>query len=169
MKYKFLVVFSSLLLSSLSYANPSGENIFYLGAGKSVNGEFGDKGKGAGTIGFLKLNSSSGALFGGDIGIEGTSYHNGTPESGASLNLLIGRNFSRTDTGRFDGAFLIGGRRKETTCPKSYLGYRCYADSDPDTSYAVNFGAALFYTQQSFTAGIRITGESRQVILGFRY
>ncbi|NBT48422.1 MAG: hypothetical protein EBT07_11535 [Actinobacteria bacterium] len=113
MKYKFLVVFSSLLLSSLSYANPSGENIFYLGAGKSVNGEFGDKGKGAGTIGFLKLNSSSGALFGGDIGIEGTSYHNGTPESGASLNLLIGRNFSRTDTGRFDGAFLIGVEEKK--------------------------------------------------------
>jgi hypothetical protein len=169
MKIKITVVGISLSLASLCFANPSGENVFYLGAGKSVNGEYGDKGKGAGTLGFLKLRANNDSVFGLDISSEGTSYHNGSPESAASVNLLVGKNFSRSDTGRFDGAFLIGARTKETTCPRSYLGYRCYADTDPDTSYAINFGAALFYTHQSLTAGFRFTGESRQVLLGFRF
>jgi hypothetical protein len=152
-----------------AHASPEGENIMYLGIGKSKSNQYAKTNDTAGTIGFVKIRDRDDSFYGGEISAEGTSYHNGSPETSASINLIFGRNFTRTSSGRLDGAFLIGGRRKSTSCPSSYIGYRCYADSDPDASYAINYGALLTWTQKSILIGARITGESNQIILGFKF
>jgi hypothetical protein len=152
-----------------SYANENGENVIYLGGGSSKTDSYGKSSGTAVTLGFIKQSNASDTFFGGDISGEGTKYHNGNPEKSTSFNLIIGKNLNKTENGRFDGGLLIGFREKSSSCPTSYIGYQCYADSEPSTKYGANFGALLTYTHKSLILGIRATGESKQLIVGFKY
>ena len=86
-----------------------------------------------------------------------------------SVNLLVGSNFGKSDFGRLDGAFLVGMRGKTSDCPKSYIGYRCYADGDPAVKFGLNYGVVMTWSYKSILVGIRATGESKQALLGFRF
>ena len=55
------------------------------------------------------------------------------------------------------------------TCPKSYLGYQCYADRDPDKEYTVNYGVMATYSYKRAVFGVRATGESVQLLIGTRF
>lgn len=160
---------SVALVAFQSYANENGENVIYIGGGSSKTDSYGKSSGTAVTLGFIKQSNTSDTFFGGDISGEGTKYHNGSPEKSTSFNLLMGKNLSKNENGRFDGALLLGFREKSSSCPTSYIGYRCYADSEPSTKYGGNFGALLTYTHKSLMLGVRATGESKQIIVGFKF
>ncbi len=86
-----------------------------------------------------------------------------------SYNFLIGKNIVKNENSRFDAAFLVGARESFSSCPSSYLGYQCYADQAPDTGHAINYGAVLTWTYKSLMLGVRLTGESKQALLGLRF
>ncbi|WP_415392214.1 hypothetical protein [Paracoccus sp. SJTW-4] len=60
-------------------------------------------------------------------------------------------------------------REAAADCPDSYLGFQCYADTDPDTDYKGNFGGVLTVSVDRLTLGLRATGESTQMVAGFRF
>lgn len=101
--------------------------------------------------------------------LDSTWGMNERPKQATSYNFLIGGNVM--DNGRFraDAALLLGARESFADCPDSYLGYQCYADAEPDTDYKGNFGAVVTLSMQSFTIGLRATGESTQILAGFRF
>lgn len=68
-------------------------------------------------------------------------------------------------------AAVIGVRSTEQECSsgQSYLGYRCYADENPKTSYTFNGGGLLGVQFDRLFAGTRLTGESTTVLLGYSF
>jgi len=160
------------------YANENGTILGYIGGGSS-NGEKLKTGSNTPmSIGFMYLSPTSDSIIGLDIAGEGTSvdsYNGGFPSTqrSTSINLILGRNLGKFSDSRIDASLIIGGRdvKNNTVCPKSYLGFQCYADAKPDTStdYAVNFGGIVTYTYQSVMVGVRATGQSTQAIIGYRF
>ena len=110
-----------------------------------------------------------------DFSIEGEredyTYGNQTTEKGWSANIIGGINpfpnkeYSATLFG------LLGARSVETTCPTgdSYLGFQCYADSDPEDDFEVNYGGGAIINIKRIVIGFRITSESKTAILGFNF
>jgi len=49
------------------------------------------------------------------------------------------------------------------------VGSNTYADSAPDTDYKGNFGAVLTFIFDRTMVGLRVTGESTQALVGFRF
>lgn len=159
-------LFSLLLtgMPNIANANENGERVMYVGSGSATTGS--DK---TYSIGFMKISNTNERQWGADISAEGTMFHNGRPETANSVNLLVGSNFGKSDFGRFDGALLLGMRGKTSDCPKSYIGYRCYADGDPAVKFGLNYGVVMTWSYKSILVGIRATGESKQALLGFRF
>ena len=149
---------------NIAKADENGERLMYVASGSATTGN--DK---AYSIGFMKISNSNERQWGADVSAEGTMFHNGRPETANSVNLLVGSNFGKSDFGRLDGAFLVGMRGKTSDCPKSYIGYRCYADGDPTVKFGLNYGVVMTWSYKSILVGIRATGESKQALLGFRF
>lgn len=160
----FMLSFLVIGSSNLAKADENGERLIYVGSGSAKTGN--DK---AYALGFMKLSNSNERQWGFDVSGEGTMYHNGSPETANSVNLLVGSKLGQSDFGRVDGAFLIGMRGKSSSCPQSYLGYRCYADQDPSVKFGLNYGVVLTWSYKSILVGIRATGESKQALLGYRF
>jgi len=170
-----LFTFSLSAMAQHSYSRPA-QNIFYVGAGSS-SGEASrnENDDTAWSLGWIyKTRSLS---FGVDIAGEGTSYDSTTgyynePRQGISLNLIAITPIMRGRRWTFDGGVLLGfvqsGRSCEST-GRSYLGYTCYADQDPDTEYDFNYGAVGLWTSGSISVGLRATKESTQAILGMQF
>jgi hypothetical protein len=155
--------------SAFSYSNELGESAMYVGGGTSKTDKYGYSSGTAMTLGFMKLKNSSETFYGGDISGEGTMYHNGSPERANSLNLLIGKNLANSGNSRFDAAILVGMRGEKSTCPSSYIGYRCYADSDPSVKWGLNYGLVGAWSFNKLLLGIRLTGESKQALIGVKF
>lgn len=164
---KIATIFFSIITIctlNLARADENGERVMYVGSGSATTGN--DK---AYSIGFMKISNSNERQWGADVSAEGTMFHNGRPETANSVNLLLGSNFAKTDFGRVDAAFLVGMRGKTSDCPKSNLGYRCYADGDPSVKFGLNYGVVMTWSYKSILVGLRATGESKQALLGFRF
>lgn len=86
-----------------------------------------------------------------------------------SYNFLIGGVVNQSPGFRTDAMALIGVREGVADCPDSFLGFQCYADSEPDVEYEVNFGGVVNFAFDGFTTGVRVTGESAQVIVGLEF
>lgn len=168
-KTSFLIAAVIASASANVIANEHGENIIYIGGGSSKTDSNGFNSGTAATLGFIKQPTASENFFGFDISGEGTNYHNGRPEKSTSFNVILGRNLNKTENGRFDAGLLIGLRNKSSSCDRSYIGYRCYADGEESTKYGANFGGLISYTHNSLMLGIRATGKSQQLIVGFKY
>lgn len=115
-------------------------------------------------------------LFGLDIAGEGTSFdstsgQNSVAEQAWSVNLMLGRSLFKGGDFKLDGGVLVGVRDSSQRCPggQSYLGFQCYADSDPEASYDVNYGVVLTTSFKAGLIGVRATGESTQALIGFRF
>ena len=110
-------------------------------------------------------------LAGEGVSSDSTNGRGGALGQGYSLNLLLGRNLVNESGFQIDAAFLVGMREDRRYCPggQSYLGYQCYADTDAQSEYEINFGAVATVSFQSFVIGVRGTGESTQAILGLKF
>lgn len=171
MKYFTLLL---LLFSGLTQAQDvQNARIFYGGVGSNSE-EFAPSA--AWSIGGIFFTETY--LWGADLAGEGYSLdstygQNEATESALSLNLLWGKQISRN----FSLLGLIGVRDETSECQQqSFLGFQCYADEDPEVSYTVNYGVHAIYTVSSyqlfrkeFSLGLRVTGESTQLTLGFTY
>ena len=164
-----------LAISAVSTTHAN-ESIVYVGIGsaKSNSSSGGTSDKNPFSLGYINISEVRNTIWGLDFSKEGTlldsTYgQNKAVSQGMSFNLLLGPNLGRTEFGRFDVAVLIGARQKTTDCPSSYLGYQCYADAAPNTSYAFNYGAVLTWSFKSVMVGIRATGASTQALVGFSF
>jgi hypothetical protein len=169
------VMVSMVAASSLACATDDGENIIYFGAGGSRGGH--SLGNGGGTaisLGYLRVSNASNIVWGADVSGEGTMLdstggNTNKAKRATSFNLLAGANIGKYESNRFDAALVLGAREKTSHCPNSYLGYQCYANSDPKNSYDVNYGLVLTWAYKSVMLGVRATGESTQALFGFRF
>ena len=62
-------------------------------------------------------------------------------------------------------------RRYKVTCPagQSYLGYQCYADTDPESHWKLNYGGGVMVHFDRLAFGVRVTGESKTAIVGLNF
>ena len=158
----------------MAQAAESGENAVYFGVGGSVKSDSIKSNEKPLSVGYMRLSNTTNSVYGFDIAREGTMLDstygkNNSVRSGTSYNALVGLNLSKSDYSRFDVALLIGAREKTKSCPSSYLGYQCYANTDPDSTYTVNYGLVATGTYKSVLLGARVTGESAQAMLGLRF
>lgn len=155
-------------------ADTTSRSTFYFGAGTSNDDGPDTADETPLVVGFTHQPMNSKMVWGLDMAREGTmldsTYGQDRAVSSAlSFNLLVGRNFIETAKYKVDGALILGVREEAQDCPSSFLGYQCYADSAPDTEYTGNFGAMATVSVEKMVIGVRATGESAQVLVGFRF
>lgn len=161
--------------AAVSHAQDDGQNVIYFGAGSAKNGNpTTTSNKEPMSIGYLRLSNASSTVWGIDVAGEGTMLdstwgQNNAVKQATSFNALIGKNIGKTANSRYDAALIVGMREETSKCPRSYLGYQCYANSEPKTTYGFNYGLALTWTYNSLMLGVRATGESTQAMLGIRF
>ncbi len=174
-KIKRTAAFTTLLTALLCNHAHANENLIYISGGASKDSASATtSGKSPLAFGYLRTPSGTDNLFGVDIGQEGTLLDSTWGQTNAvnqatSYNFLIGKKLGASGNSRFDGTLILGIREKTSKCPASYIGYQCYANSQPDTTYGFNYGATLFWTYQKATFGLRVTGESTQAIIGIKF
>ncbi|MEY4976625.1 MAG: hypothetical protein RIQ97_1820 [Pseudomonadota bacterium] len=160
-------------MSAMAQALP--ENVIYFGGGQSAETASATTStQTPGAIGYLHLSATSDTVWGIDIGFEGTMLDSTWGQSrainqGTSYNLVIGHNLHRSEHGRVDAMLLAGLRETTTSCPRSYIGYQCYADTKPDYEHSFNGGAMVTYSYRNLMVGLRLTSVSRQVVVGLRF
>lgn len=149
-------------------------SIIYAGGGGNRSDSEYSTDKTPFSIGIMGRSGGGRAIVGLDLAREGTMLdstwnQNQAISQGSSVNLLLGSNL--TETGRFslDAAAILGVRTTAADCPRSYLGYQCYANRTPETSYRGNFGAVVTMSYDRMTLGVRATGQSSQLVAGFRF
>ena len=174
LKIQAVIALAAALLSTSTYAIEERENIFFLGTGPAEKGNSLKNSDTPYSVGYIRTTKASETVWGFDISGEGTMLdstwgQNRALSQGTSYNFLYGRNLSKEATFRIDALILAGLREKVASCPSSYLGYQCYANTKPDTSYAGNIGAILAVSYQRITVGFRLTSESRQALVGLRF
>ncbi|MCY4253266.1 MAG: hypothetical protein OXC64_00845 [Flavobacteriaceae bacterium] len=70
---------------------------------------------------------------------------------------------------------MIGARQVGTYCPRSYLGFRCYADADPEGIYELDYGGIVGYQFKrrsvgaGFLIGTKVTSGTVQGVVGYRW
>lgn len=170
---KSALIATALTFTAVSSADDNTSHAIYLGGGSSSNSLDSASNKSAFSIGYLNLSSARDVVWGVDISGEGNKYDStwgyDSIQQATSYNFLIGRNISRTENSRFDAAVIMGIREDSSSCPRSYIGFQCYADQSPDISYAFNYGLALTWSYKSLLLGVRATGESTQAMIGVRF
>lgn len=174
-RYLMRAVLAAAIVSASSvWANENGENLIYFGSGSSKNNSSQTTSKTPFSLGYLRISNTTDFVWGVDFAKEGTKLDStwgqtNAIKQAASYNLLIGKKLGKGETSRFDAAFLLGMREATSECPKSYLGYQCYANAEPKTTYKTNYGAVLTWTYQSFMLGVRAGSESTQMMVGYRF
>lgn len=151
-----------------------GMNTFYVGGGQAVKGDPQKNDDMPFSFGIMHQAPANKFIMGLDVGFEGTMIDStwGQDRSlsqGTSFNVLVGGNL--VDSGRFktNAALLLGMRKSVADCPASFLGFQCYADTDPIFTYEVNFGAVVTMSFDKVLLGVRATGESTQLLAGIRF
>ena len=179
MKNLLIAVISIFIISSASAAASSASaadqnTIIYVGSGSQINDS---KNLNKGTpdsIGFMHQLENSEVILGLDFADEGTRLVSNTwvynPEAmGFSLNVLIGSNLYDNSEWKIDGAVLVGFREISDTCPRSYIGFRCYANRPASSKHETNYGGVVMLSYNRFSFGVRMTEVSQQALLGFRF
>ena len=152
---------------------PNDEALIYLGLGGAKQANETTNGNSPLSLGIMYLRNE-GTFYGFDIAGEGTSLdstyrRDKEPVQAFSYNLIIARNISKSDNKRFDGGLLLGFRQGAKDCPDSFIGYACYADTNPQIDYNVNYGAVLMYSFEKVSFGLRVTDASVQFLIGRKF
>jgi hypothetical protein len=165
-----------IILAGLAQAQEAGtmRNTFYIGGGKTTTTDSFANQDTPFSLGYMHQVEDRKAIFGFDLAGEGTSLDStwgmtNEPVQAMSFNFLFGSNVIDDGRIRADAALLIGLRESAADCPDSFLGYQCYADSDPIVEYQANFGAVVNVSFDKLSVGLRATGESTQLLLGMRF
>ena len=148
-----------------------GAGFVYFGIGPSVEAAETEAGGAPWSPGFITPRFGSSDITSGlDFSREGTRLDStrGSEKltKADSYNALPGVRLKFNPAWRANVAFLPGVREVLTDCPDSYLGYRCYADDDPDVETVFNSGISVMSGWESFAIGIRATDVSTQALLG---
>ena len=148
--------------------------ILYAGIGSGDRGDEFESDATPWSVGYISKPRTTGFILGLDIAGEGTlldstSNRSNKVDQGLSFNLLLGRNLTRSQNWKYDLGVIVGARESSKECDDSYLGFRCYADEDPDTDYEFNYGAFFVASYRRLALGVRATGESTQVMLGIAF
>jgi hypothetical protein len=173
MKNLLIAVISIFIISSASAAADQ-NTIIYVGSGSQIN-DSKNLNKGTpGSIGFMHQLENSEVILGLDTAGEGTMLVSNTwvynPEAmGLSFNGLIGSNLYDNSEWKIDGAVLVGFRELSDSCPRSFIGFRCYANRPALIKYETNYGGVVMLSYNSFSFGVRMTEVSQQALLGFRF
>jgi len=155
-------------------ANDYLNTIIYMGSGSQIN-DYKNLNKGTtDSFGFMHQLENSEFILGLDFADEGTKKVSTTgvynPEAmGFSFNALIGSNLYDNPKWKIDGTVLIGYREVSESCPRSYLGYRCWANRRPSYEYETNYGGVVMLSYKRLSFGVRMTEVSQQALLGFRF
>ena len=170
---KFFSIFAVTLTAQPLAAQQSADVVVYLGAGTSVESEIAGFDATPLSFGAIFMPTSSPMVFGVDIAGEGemldSTFGRDSYRQALSFNALLGGRIFQTDKFRTDAMVLLGARESVTDCPDSVLGFQCYADREPDATYDFNYGAVVTATFDKVAIGLRVTGESAQVVLGFKF
>lgn len=154
----------------------AGENIVYGGVGtssvKSPVG-YGNLDASPWSVGWLHTEKVSPLVLGLDYSQEGVRYDitwgQRSIRRSNSYNVLIGAKVADNGVVQLNAAAVIGTREANTSCPASYLGYRCYANQDPDVKYKFNYGGMLTLSYRTIMVGVRVTDVSNQMVVGLRF
>jgi len=171
----FSTLASVLLLSNPAVAQEARNNLIYVGAGSAIGESVsGVKAQTPFVIGYLRTSEVKSVVWGLDLAKEGVKLDStwgqyNAVKQATSVNLLIGTKLAGRGDLRLDVAALVGLRDTTSSCPRSYLGYQCYADAAPNTSYTVNYGGVVTLSVHAVFVGARVTGESAQGLLGVRF
>lgn len=164
------------VLGGQAYAQEAGARLttIYVSGGQAITDDPLKNDSMPFAFGIMHQNPASKLIVGLDIGFEGTmidsTYNQDEALSqGTSFNVLVGGNLIDNGGFKTDAALLLGMRQSVVDCPNSYLGYACYADTDPDYEYEANFGAVITVSMNKTVLGLRATGESTQLLLGLRF
>ena len=173
MKNLLIVVISIFIVNSAS-ANDDFNTVIYVGSGSQINDSKNLNKDTTGSIGFTHQLENSEVILGLDFAEEGTKLTSTTgvynPEAiGFSFNALIGSNLYDNSEWKIDGMALIGYREISETCPRSYIGFRCWAGRSPSYEHEINYGGLVMLSYDRFSFGVRMTEVSQQALLGFRY
>lgn len=163
------------VVAILSAACVQADIIVYGGSGYSTDDVKPTSSDPSMAFGFVGVDlGDSKLVVGMDVAKEGTKLDStygqvNSPKRAVSYNLLIGSNLTKFNEINIDAALIAGFREESDSCPRSYLGYRCYADQAPDSTYVLNYGAAFFASYHNLMVGARITDASTQALVGFRF
>ena len=154
-------------------AQDSGGGLFYLGAGAASGSETITGNDIPYSIGIMAMPAGSPMVIGIDIAGEGemfdSTFGGEQFRQALSINLLVGGSLYADRRVQADAALLVGARETVADCPDSFLGFQCYADADPTIEYSVNYGALLVTSIDRAAVGLRVTTESTQLAVGFRF
>ena len=146
----------------------------YIGGGEALTASDTQNGDAPWLIGYRTQPNAGGQSIGFEVSGEGTvldsTWGRTTPvaEQAISFNFLAARQIETlsTETLGVELGIVVGLRAKEATCPASSLGFRCYADLDPDLTLAFTRGFAGFVDLGGAHLGLRHTDASSQLIVG---
>jgi hypothetical protein len=163
----------SLACFSLNALAQSTEHVVYFGVGGSERIASTNSSATPASLGYLS-HAKTESVWGVDIAGEGvmldsTWGRTNTATQANSFNFIFGKSYTSDANLRFDFAFLAGLRTETSSCPRSYLGYQCYADTPPSSTHAFNYGFVGGVSFQRAFLGVRFTGESKQVLLGIHF
>lgn len=170
-----LVIFSTQAFSASDEYFIHPKHVIFGGIGAADKGNADKSDATPWSIGYLYRGAESSKLFLGlDIAGEGTSLDNTSGNDnevgqGISYNLLVGMPFNFSENWQTGVGVLLGMREAGESCPDSYLGYRCYADEEPDTDYKFNYGAVFHLYYKQALLGLRLSGESSQILFGVAF
>ena len=168
--FLFFLIFADEDSSEEGYVVTTENNgLIYIGLGSADDSDI--VGEEPWSVGFIFRDTNS--SYGFDIGGEGVmldgTYGIDSIEQAISYNLLGGMKISGDSNWRTDLGILIGIVEQSAECPRSYVGYQCYADYPAEYEYTFNYGLMLHTTYDRVTFGIRATGESTQIIFGINF
>ena len=174
---KLLIVICIVLFSTQAFSANEDDfthpkHVIFGGIGSADNENVNKSDDTPWSFGYLYRGDEYSKFFLGlDIAGEGTSLDNTSGNvneinQGFSFNLLVGRPLNFSKNWQAGVGVLLGARETGESCPDSYLGYRCYADEDPETDYDFNYGAVFHLIYKHALIGLRASGESTQLLFG---
>ena len=149
----------------------------YLKSNYDVYAAFSGKSFAVGAL-WIPYFDNSGFAIGLDIGFDGWAEDNTFDSEGDVSNIVIlgvaGAIFDLSSKSKMTLLGMIGGRSVEEYCPDgtdiSYLGYRCYADTDHSTEYEFVVGVMSTVSYNKIVGGLKFkTGGFGEVVLGYRF
>ncbi len=153
------------------------KNVIFGGIGSADKGNVDKSDATPWSVGYLNRgDENSNLFFGFDIAGEGTSLDNTSGKhddigQGISFNLLIGKPVNFSQNWQAGIGALLGMRMAGKSCPSgdSYLGYQCYADEKPEANYEFNYGGVIHLYYKHALLGLRVSGESTQILFGVAF
>ena len=88
--------------------------------------------------------------------LDSTNGNTDVPGQAIAFNGIVGTALAPPllgDRAFIEGAFLLGLRQSTISCPPSQIGFRCFADREPDRDFDLNVGGMLMVNLNNLSLG----------------